>query len=129
MGTRRGGRELPTSVSDYTSLDRFAAELALALVRAIKQRYPWFSDVLRDHMAAPGAPARLAGDPADRKAFEDAKRTMSRHIGQPAWEIPRWDFVEFVLACCGADEAQVPHLAGLWQASRRYPPPGYDGPV
>lgn len=131
MGTRRGGRQLPASVSDYTEFDPFAAELAFVLVTAIRTRYPGSSDFLRDHMADPEAPGCIAGDPDDPKAFDDAKRAMSKRIGKSAREIPRWDLIEFILTRCGFDDTgeQRPHLAGLWQASRRYPPPGYQGLV
>ncbi|SMC84140.1 hypothetical protein SAMN05660733_02007 [Lentzea albidocapillata] len=128
-GTRRGGRHLPTSVGDYTCLDPFAAELAFELITVIRTGYPTSSDFLRAHMAAPDAPACIAGDPEDRSAFEAAKKAMSRRIGRTAREIAEWDLVTFVHARCGRDDTTHPYLAGLWQASQRYLPPGYCGPV
>lgn len=130
-GTRRGGRHLPAEVGDYAHLDAFAAELSLELIMLIKAAgHPSFSDFLRNHMADSGAPECIAGDPGDGKAFDDAKRSMSKRLGVSAREIAEWDLIEFVLARTdGEGHAFRPRLAGLWQASQRYPPPGYRGPV
>lgn len=134
QGTRRGGRHLPAELGDYVHLGPFAAELALELVTLVTSRYPTFSDFLRDRMAEPGAPCCIAGDPAERLTFDNAKRAMSRRLGRTATEIAEWDLVEFVVCHCGPEDpdesrALQTRLAGFWLASERYPPPGYRGPV
>lgn len=130
-GTRRGGRHLPAEAGDYTHLDDFGAELAFELLTLIKTRYGTFSDFLRDRMADPTAPHCIAGDPSDRKEFGDAKRAMSKQLGRAARTIVEWELAEFVLGPTDSDEHRAlrTRLAGLWQASQRYPPPGYRGPV
>ncbi|GGU14185.1 hypothetical protein [Lentzea flava] len=129
-GQLRRGRPLPAAASDYYHLDSYAAELAFQLVKLINARCLTSSNFLRKHMAGPGAPACIAGDPGDHRAFVDAKRSMSKCIGWTAREIPDWDLVFFILAMCGSGaDYHIPRLAGLWRASQRYGPPDYDGEV
>lgn len=114
----------PAAPGDYEHLDPFAAELAFELVTVFRTTHQTSSDFLREHMAHPQAPGCIAGNPDDRRAFEGAKRAMSRRVGRTAREIPEWDLVEFVLARCGLDDdARVERLAGLWIVRNGVLPP------
>ncbi|WP_394619209.1 hypothetical protein JNUCC0626_08960 [Lentzea sp. JNUCC 0626] len=128
-GPSRGGRTLPTSVSEYTGLDPFAAALALELAGLITARYGSLTGFLLAHMGAVDAPQCIRGDHENTKAFDAAMKAASKRVGRPAKEPPAWDFITYVLAACGQDASAHPRLAGLWLASQRYLPPGYEGPV
>ncbi|WP_382374729.1 hypothetical protein [Lentzea rhizosphaerae] len=108
--------------------------LSLELVTALKTRHSSFSDFLRSCMAEPDAPSCIAGDPAERLTFDNAKRAMSTRLGRLATEVAEWEFVEFLVRHCGPEDtdecrALRTRLAGFWLASQRYPPPGYRGPI